>query len=574
MTIIRQPIVALVGHVDHGKSSILEKIRGISITSHEPGLITQMIKAYSISLNNIKNFCGSLLDQLKIKLTIPGILFIDTPGHAAFTNLRKRGGSIADIAILVIDVNEGLKPQTMEAIDILKSYKTPFIIALNKIDAISGWHSKKDNGLIKSIEMQNENVRNLLDTKLYEIVGRLYDHGIKTERFDRIDDYTKQIAIIPLSAKTLEGIPEMLVVLTGLAQRFLEKKLEIKFGENGKGIILEVKEEKNTGIVLDAILYDGVLNANDILVIGGIEKATVTKVKSILVQERNDYKSIKSINAAAAIRIIASDVKEVVSGMPFVTANNNIDNAKEMVQKDITDVLIETEKEGIIIKADSLGSLEALIHMLKEKGFCIKRASIGNITKKDMADASAEKDQLSRVILAFNVEYDGEQNNVKIISNNVIYKIIEDFDKWHLEEKREIEKKELKNVVIPAKIMLLNDCVFRQSNPAVVGVEVLGGTLKVGMKLARDGKSISRVKEIQHEMKSISEAACPKQVAIALPDVIVGRQIKEGDVLYTDISEQDFIKLKGLKRFLNDKEIDILKEIADIKRKENKLWGV
>src|SRR3989344_9002544 len=198
MAIIRQPIVALVGHVDHGKSSILEKIRGISITSNEPGLITQKIKAYSTSLDNIKNFCGSLLEQLKIKLTIPGILFIDTPGHAAFTNLRKRGGSIADIAILVIDVNEGLKPQTMEAIDILKSYKTPFIIALNKIDAISGWHSKKDNGLIKSIEMQNENVRNLLDTKLYEIVGRLYDHGIKTERFDRIDDYTKQIAIIPL----------------------------------------------------------------------------------------------------------------------------------------------------------------------------------------------------------------------------------------------------------------------------------------------------------------------------------------------------------------------------------------
>src|SRR3989344_9138880 len=574
MAMIRQPIVALVGHVDHGKSSILEKIRGISITSHEPGLITQMIKAYSVSLENIKSFCGNLLEQMKIKIDIPGILFIDAPGHAAFTNLRKRGGSIADIAILVIDINEGIKPQTLEAIEILKSNKTPFIIALNKIDAISGWRQNKSLSLIQDINAQSENVRNLLDAKLYDVLGRLYDLGFKSERFDRVDDYTTQIAIIPMSAKTLEGIPELLMILTGLSQKYLEKRLEIKPNEKVRGTILEVKEEKNLGIVLDVVLYDGILNANDQIVIGSINQPIATKIRSMLIQERNDYKSIKKISAAAAIRLIVSEIKDAFPGMPFVSVDNDLEKSKEIVQKDIKEVLIETEKEGIIIKADSLGSLEALIHLLQEKHIQIKRASIGSITKKDLADASAEKNPLNKVILAFNIRHDIKKPDAKIISDDVIYKIIEDFEKWLLDERKLLEKKELEGITMPTKIQILPGCIFRQSNPAVAGIEVLGGTLRVGMPLMKDSKPLTYVKEMQHEMKSIPEAFSSKQVAIAMPDIIMGRQVKENDVLYSDITEHDFIKLKQLKRFLNDKEIDILKEIAEIKRKENKLWGV
>ena len=574
MAMIRQPIVALVGHVDHGKSSILEKIRGISITSHEPGLITQMIKAYSISIDDIKKFTGVLLDQLKVKLTIPGILFIDTPGHAAFTNLRRRGGNISDLAILVIDINEGLKPQTFEAIEILRAYKTPFVIALNKIDAISGWHSKKNSGLMQNINSQSEYVRQFLDTKLYEILGKLYDMGIGSERFDRVDDYTKQVAIIPVSAKTLEGIPELLMILTGLAQKYLEKRLEMRADDVGRGTILEVKEEKNFGMVLDVVLYDGVLNVNDVIIIGGIEKPITTKVRSIIVYDRNEYKGIKTVCAAAAARIIAPDVKDVVSGTPFIVANESTKNAEKLVQKEIKEILIETENEGILIKADSLGSLEALIYLLKEKETAIKRASIGSITKKDLIDAAAESNPLNRVILAFNVEYEEEKKNVKIISSNVIYKIIEDFEKWLVEERKALEKKELENITMPVKIMIMPNCVFRQSNPAVVGVEVQAGILKVGMHLMKDGKALTNVKEIQHEMKTISEALFGMQAAVALPNITIGRQVKESDVLYSDVPEGDFIKLKKLKKFLNDKEIETLKEIADIKRKENRLWGV
>ena len=143
--------MVVLGHVDSGKTSILDKIRGTGVQGREAGGITQAIGASIIPIETIKKICGKLLDSLNIKLTLPGLLFIDTPGHAAFVNLRKRGGNLADIAILVININEGLMPQTIESINILKQYKTPFIIAVNKIDLVNGWRSQKEKSLLKSI---------------------------------------------------------------------------------------------------------------------------------------------------------------------------------------------------------------------------------------------------------------------------------------------------------------------------------------------------------------------------------------------------------------------------------------
>ena len=147
---IRQPIVTVCGHVDHGKTNILDYFRGSSLQEMEAGGITQKISFTLYPSSQIKKAC-SLIEKNKINLEIPGFLFIDTPGHAAFTNLRKRGGSLADLAILVIDINEGIKPQTAEVIQILKANKTPFLIALNKIDNISSWRTNKNPGISKFI---------------------------------------------------------------------------------------------------------------------------------------------------------------------------------------------------------------------------------------------------------------------------------------------------------------------------------------------------------------------------------------------------------------------------------------
>jgi len=581
---IRQPIIAIMGHVDHGKTLILDSIRGSAVAAREAGGITQAIGASIINIDTIKKICGPLLEGLKTALTIPGLLFIDTPGHAAFVNLRKRGGNLADIAVLVVDINEGVKPQTKESIEILKKYRTPFVVAANKIDLIRGW-SSRPGSIIKNVSQQSPDVQRIFETKLYELVGQLSEFGINADRFDRVSDYTKQVAVVPTSAKTSEGIPELLMVLTGLAQRFLEDSLKIDVKGPAKGTILEVKEQTGLGKVLDVIIYDGSLSVNDKIVIGTLAEPVVTKVKALLEvlplsemrEKKSRFKHVRRVKAATGVRIVAPGVDEVLSGMPLMEASDEtVEKVKDIVKSEVGEVLIDTDAEGVVVKADSLGSLEALIGLLKEHGVPIRKASIGLISKKDFSDAEAMglKNPVFGVILGFNVPCP-ESPPVKVIASDVIYKIIEEYDVWKDQVLKKIELSELEKLTKPCKIELLKGYVFRQSNPAVLGVEVLSGTLKTKTPLMnKQGKQLTFVKSIQREQESVSEAKKGSQVAVSLPGVVVGRQVHEGDVLYSFLTEEEFRKYKEFKNLLSADEKSVLKEIAEIMRQADILWGV
>src|SRR3989338_2777457 len=566
---LRQPIVSLLGNIDSGKSSIIEKVKGISITKSEAGGITQAIASFNVPIEVIQKICGNLLSAKSI--TLPGLVFIDLPGHAAFSNLRKRGGTLADIAIVVIDINEGILPQTIESIEILKEAKTPFIVALNKIDLINAWQKKSDS-LIQNIKSQPESVQQNLDNKIYELVGKFYEMGFNAERYDRVEDFTKTIALVPCSAKSEEGLPELLMMLVGLAQKFLETTLETDTESQGQGTILEVKEEKGLGKTLNVIIYDGKIKVNDQIVIGSLTEPIVTKIKAILVPENKSLKNIKEATAAIGVKIITPSSEDIIPGMPIKVANENLESIKEEIQKEVQETTLEIDEEGIITKANSLGSLEALIHLLKEKNIKIKRASIGEISKKDVAEASSESNPLNKVILGFMVKKP-LQADIPIITNEVIYKLIEDFEAWKTETSLELEKESLKDIIRPCKFKILSGCIFSVNNPAIVGVEILGGILKPNTPIMKD-KYLTDIKGIQLEGKNIEQAEKGKQVAISMPNITAGRQINEEDMLYTDLKESDFRTLKKLKKYLNGDEIEILKEISEIKRKENPMWGV
>lgn len=569
---IRQPICVLLAHVDHGKTSILDRIRGSCLASKEAGGITQAISAYTIELENIKKICGDLLNN--INLTIPGILFIDSPGHEAFTTLRKRGGNIADIAILVIDVNEGLKPQTIEAIEILKQYKTPFVVAANKIDVMGGWRSQPDKLILQSFSEQSDQIRQAMEMKLYEIVGKLSEMGINSERFDRVKDHTKEIAIIPISAMTGEGFPELLMTITGLAQKFLEDTLNIDVKGQAKGTILEVTEEKGMGKTLDTVIYSGSLKQNDKLLIGSVDEPIETKAKCLFTLENNKCLAVNEIHASAAVKISGPGLENVIPGMPIAVVNEDFDSIKKEIMQEVEEVMIETDNEGIVIKADTLGSLEALTRLLHDKGIKIKKAGIGNITKGDMSEASSEENSLNRLVLGFNVKEHVDEENVHVISNNIIYKIIEDAEKWLEDESKRLESAELGDLVKPFKIEILKDHVFRQKDPAIVGVEILVGTIKANSPITKNGTKLCTLKSIKDGKDNVNEAVEGKQVAIALTGVTVGRQVSEGDILFSDVPETDFVALKNLKKYLSPKEKDVLREIAELKRKENPTWGI
>ncbi len=566
---LRQVIVTILGNVDAGKSQIVDTIKKTSIVESEPGRITQSIKAYAVSMSSIQEVCKNLLDLAKIK--VPGLLFLDTPGHKAFSNLRRRGGALADIAILVVDCNEGIKPQTLESIEILKEGKTPFVIALNKIDLIQGW-KKKDQQLVKNISGQHESVKKGVETKMYDLVAKLYELGLNAERFDRIEDYSKQIAIIPTSAKTGEGIPELLMVITGLAQRFLEGTLQYESESPAKGTILEVVEEKGLGATVDVIIYDGHIKVGDQIVLGTLHNPVVTKVKALLFPEGGKLKQVKEVYAAVGVKIAAPNLNEVIPGMPMVVANKDLERAKVEMMEQVKELTLELDEEGVVVKADSLGSLEGVITLLKERNMRIKRASIGPVSKKDIAEALSEMDSLNRVILAFNVKI-LESEQVKIFSSEVIYTLLDNFQSWLEKKKQEIEAGKLKNLVWPCKIKVLEGYIFRQSNPAIVGVDILAGKLKAGTPLMKE-KYVTVVKAMQHEGENVSEVKKGQSVAVSLPDVTMNRQVKEGDILYADVSEEQFLAFKKLKKYLNEDEILVLKEIAELKRKENPMWGM
>lgn len=589
---IRQPIVAILAHVDHGKTTLLDSIRRSTIALKEAGAITQVIGASQVPINVIKELCGDFLKNLKTELTIPGLLFIDTPGHESFTSLRERGGSIADLAILVIDVTQGIQPQTRESIEIIRNFKVPFVIVANKIDLIKGWNPSKGFCFSHSFEKQPVSVQEELNNKIYEIMNQISYTGFDVDLYNNIDDYTKKVAIIPVSAKTGEGIAELLMVLAGMAQRYLEKKLKIVVKGPAKGTVLEVKNVKGLGRTLDVIIYDGTLDEGDTIVIGGIKEPIVTKIRALfepkpLVETRESvskFNKVKHISAACGVKVAAPGINEVIPGMPLIEVNNNLDEVKKWVQKQVKDTTIDTDDQGVILKADSLGSLEAVVSMLKRKNIPIKKAGIGLITKTDVIEAKnvKDKDKFLGVIFGFNVnvlkdvEKLVDDCGIKIFSQDVIYKILEDYEEWKLKTMSREKEEEMSKLTLPCKIRLLPGHTFRQSKPAVIGVEVLGGTLMKGIKLMTpQGKEVGGLKEIQDQAKSIEKAEMGMKVAASISGAVIGRTIKEGDELFSDMSRNDFKTLVNkFKQYLSPTHLEIMREILKIKQKKDPMWGM
>ena len=577
MTKIRQPIVTVCGHVDHGKTSILDCLRDSCVQESEKGGITQKISFTSYPIDQLKKACP-LIEKSKIKLNIPGFLFIDTPGHAAFTNLRKRGGSLADLAVLVIDINEGIKPQTAEVIQILKLNKTPFLIALNKIDNISGWR-KLDESLQKSIEMQPQNVKQIFQERYMTLIGSLNSHGFESDLFFNISDFTKKIALIPCSARTKEGIPELIMMLCGVSQKFLKENLNL--GKDAKGVMLEVKKDKTTNYI-EAILYDGELSKKDEIAIANFDKEPIiTRIRVLEEIEPlcSRFKPKEKVQASTGLRMQLVEKQEVVSGMPFVLFKNNLQEIKQEFKKEISEN-IKTQKQGIIIKADSLGSLEALLFLLDQNKIPVLKAGIGRINKSDIiaAKANLEIDELNSIIIGFNTELDEEakeiQGKIKVITDEVVYKLIENLTEYRIQKSKEIEKKRLMELTTICKLEILHKYLFRNSNPAIFGVKIIGGKLISNLNLIdEDGEKIGKIKSIQSENKSVREAIENMEVAASISGVNFERQLKEKKFLYSDLGESQFKIFKKNKDLLSQQEIKILQEIVEIKRRKKDGWG-
>jgi translation initiation factor 5B len=590
---IRQPIVSVLGHIDTGKTKLLDKIRKSSVQAREVGGITQHIGASYFPVDTLAKICGPLLKGLKTDVQIPGLLVIDTPGHEAFANLRKRGGAVADIAILVLDVLKGFEVQTYECIDILKERKTPFLVAANKIDRIPGWKPHDDETFSASYRSQDPYVQQELDKKLYSIMGTFSRLTLRADKFNNVKDFTKTIAIVPTSAKTGEGIPELLAVLVGLTQQYLQARLRTTEGP-AKGTVLEVKEEPGLGITINVIIYDGILQKGDLIVLGAKEKPIATNIRALLLPKpldeirdpRDKFSSVESVSAAAGIKIAAPNLEEALAGAPLyaVPSEDRLEEYAKMVSEEVEQIKIATDLDGVVLKTDALGSLEAIAESLKRNDVPIKVADVGDVSKRDITEASVvkENEPLHGVILAFNVkvlpdaEEEAKNRDIPIFNHKTIYNLIDEYLQWVKTEEETQLQEEYDRLVKPAKVKFLPGYIFRKAKPAVFGVEVLAGTIKPKTTLVKeDGRNIGEIMQIQDKGEAVSEANAGLQVAISVTKAIVGRHIHEGEVFYVRVPEAHAKTL--LTKFqdrLTAEEIEALNEFIEIMRVESPFWAV
>lgn len=620
----RQPIVSVLGHVDHGKTSVLDLVRSIgserqaSVMDREAGGITQHIGATEVPADVLNETCATMMGGKKFKS--PGLLFIDTPGHHSFVSLRNRGGSVADIAVLVIDVMEGLQPQTIESLQTLKETRTPFVIACNKVDRIHGWRTKHGRSFIESFKDQREDVRSLFEDRYWKLLGQFSEHGFNIERYDQIRDFRQNVALVPMSAKDGEGLQDLLAVTVGLAERFLEDRLTDTLGA-AEGTVLEMRDEVGMGKTIDVILYRGELKIGDNVMLAANDGPFSTHIKGLKrpkgMSEMRDagkrWVNFDSVEAACGVKIVAPKLENTIAGTTLYLANTP--EQKELAEiairqewRAIFDTMpimcskcnevfpridfkahtkqgacrgAEEERKGVVIKADTVGGLEALGFELAKLKIPVRQATVGPVNKRDILMAKSAQDPLNKVILGFSVKGNSEvadslsedDSEIKFFSGSIIYHILDAYEAWREETAERMAAELRESLVYPGRLLYLKDHTFRAKGPAIVGMRVVGGRVHVGQRLMKlDGTPVGQIKSLRtRASEDVKEANQGDEVAVAINGPTVGRHIEELDEFYVDVPESHAKRLKKID--LNPVEQEILDELIRLHRKENHFWG-
>ncbi|MGA8275561.1 MAG: translation initiation factor IF-2 [Thermoplasmata archaeon] len=586
MAELRQPIVSLLGHVDHGKTSLLDRIAGSVLASKEPGGITQHIGAIEVPGATVRALTAGILrtDQF----TVPGLLFVDTPGHRSFETMRRRGGALADLAILVIDSREGVMPQTRESVQILRKEKTPFAVAMTKIDLLAGWRKvSAPVPLTEQIAKGGPDFIRTLDTRVYSIAEGLGNLGFSAERYDRVSDFAHNVGIVPVSAKSGVGVPELIALLVGLAQRFLKGELQL-VEEGGEATILERSDQKGVGPVGNVILYAGRLRVGDEIVANGRSEPFSARVRGIYrplpaksgKSPRTPWlESLTEVEAAAGFYLSATGIEDAMPGGLLKVVRN--EEERERVRGELqreSQPVADPAPSGVGIFADTLGGLEALAFECRENQIPVHATGVGPVGRPTILRIATVKDPTHRAVLAFNVpilpdaQPEGESGPVKILRAEVMYRLLDEYSTWRTERLRTLAAERRLALVHPAKLEVLSGFVFRASKPAIVGVKVLGGTLRPGIRLMKtDGTEVGVLKALQKEGDSVATADEGTELAASIDGAVIGRNLKEGDILLVSVPEAAARAFKS--QALTPTEMGILEEVARIHRTTHPFWG-
>ncbi|CAA7402961.1 unnamed protein product [Spirodela intermedia] len=568
---LRSPICCILGHVDTGKTKLLDCIRGTNVQEGEAGGITQQIGATYFPAENIRERTKELKSDAKLR--VPGLLVIDTPGHESFTNLRSRGSSLCDIAILVVDIMHGLEPQTIESLNLLKSRKTEFIVALNKVDRLYGWKKCTNAPIQVAMRQQSKDVQNEFKMRVNQIITQFMEQGLNTELYYKNKDMGETYNIVPTSAFSGEGVPDLLLVLVFWAQRTMAEKLT--FHDELECTVLEVKVIEGLGTTIDVVLVNGALHEGDQIVVCGMQGPIVTNIRALLTPHpmkelriKGSYLHHKTLKAAQGVKITAQGLEHAIAGTALyvVGPDDDLEDVKDSAMQDMKTVMSRIDKsgEGVCVQASTLGSLEALLEFLKTPAVNIPVSgiSIGPVHKKDVMKASVmlERKKEYATILAFDVKVTPEAREladevgVKIFIADIIYHLFDQFKAYIDAIKEEKKKESAEDAVFPSILKIMPNCVFNKKDPIILGVDVVEGILKVGTPIcipSQDFIDIGRIASIEINHKQVDVAKKGQKVAIK----IVGSSPEEQQKMFGRHFEMDDELVSHISR----KGIDILK---------------
>lgn len=607
---LRKPIICVLGHVDTGKTKILDKIRRTNVQLGEAGGITQQIGATNFPYENISEYLQDINEKFRLNPPkVPGFLIIDTPGHESFQNLRSRGQSLCDLAVVVIDIMHGLENQTISSLEMLKKKKTPFLIALNKIDKIHEWKSYEWCAFRKSYDLQKEHVKRRFDSMLQNTITQLTKViGLNTALFDTNENMKEYVNIVPTSAHSGEGIPDLMNMFMYISEKFMYKKLYVS--KKIQCSVLEVKVLESVGHTIDVVLVNGTLKVGDKIIVAGINGPIRSVIKYLMTPQpmkelriKSEYTHHKEIDGAIGLKIFAKDLEGALAGSTFYVYKTETEaiEISEEVDKECDSIIkkfLTKDGKGVMVTSSSLGALEACLEFLNEDDaegkVPVAAVSLGYVQKKDvikiMTFHNKEKEKIreiykeEQVILAFDVhihkdaqEY-ADHNGVKIITAEKIYELKSKYSEYRNICFEERKKDRMKEAIFPCSLKIVPKGVFHKYDPVIVGVDVEEGILKVGTPLyCVDKKKLLGVVEgIEKNSKQVNNVL-KKDGSVAIRIKTVNSSVShkshfdEGDNLISNISR---VSIERMKEYFydelekNQEYIDLIikfKKILDIK---------
>lgn len=571
----RSPIVCILGHVDTGKTKLLDKIRRTNVQLGEAGGITQQIGATFFPHSALTESVTKVPRPLDVN--VPGLLVIDTPGHESFNNLRQRGSSLCDIAILVVDIMHGLEPQTIESIEILRSRKCPFVVALNKIDRCFQWKASPDRSSREAIKAQKDSVKSEFEDRWAKVNLQLAENGINSALYWENKDPRQYVNVIPTSAHTGEGVPDLLFNLVKLSQSMLTDR--IKYKPELLCTVLDVRNVEGLGTTVDVMLINGVLKEGDKIVVCTLSGPVVTHIRSLVtphplreMRVKGDYLHHKFLRGSMGIKICATGLEEAVAGtnvvvVPENASDDQIAQIKKDIMRDYEDVVkgFDLQQEGVYVMSSTLGSLEALLVFLKESKIPVSQVAIGDVRLIDVRRSSVileKKHKEYGVILAFDVkvtpeaQQEADHLGIKIMTAEIIYHLFDQFQAY-INNFRNAQREAAlssNDAVFPCIVEIIPEFVFNKKTQLVFGVLIVDGVLRLGTPLCVPDKGnleIGRVVSIEKDHKAVDKANRGDSVAIKIdtanspnPTTAFGRHFDHQNKLVSVISRKTIDSLK------------------------------